>query len=248
MSKTEAQVKNEKEVRRIMEERGYDSFWGEEAEKKSDPAKAKRIIIGLVFVLIPIIGIGSVFVNLYLNNQKEQTKEALHTCLKETEQIYSATAEAGASEVGMYSSQIECHEKYKTDIYEQAVASLTEAKTRGELNACLKEADANYAVSDEEINNAGTDINALLILIKRVGSGIDAKMSCHNKYKTTEYETAMNKLKADKSETEAYIADAENAIKYEQTRPQAIYQQPSYSSSVHCSSRSVGGSIYTDCY
>ena len=248
MRKNEAQIKNEKEVRRIMKERGYDSFWGEEAGKKSDPTKAKKTIIGLVFVLIPIIGIGSVFINMYLNNQKEQTKEALHTCLKEAEQIYSATAEAGASEVGMYSSQIECHEKYKTDIYEQEVASLTESKTRGELNTCLKEANANYAVSDEERASAGTDVNTLLILVKRVGSGIDAEMSCHNKYRTIDYETAINKLKADKSENEAYIADAENAIKYEQTRPQTIYQQPSYSSSVHCSSRSVGSSIYTDCY
>ena len=243
MQKNEAQMKNEKEVRRIMEERGYNDFWEEKADNNSKSTKTKKIIVGLIFVIVPIIGLGSIFVNMYLNNQKEQTKEALRTCLEETDKIYSATAEAGASEVGRYASLIECHEKYKTDTYDQSVASLNELRTQNELDACLKEADNNYSVSDEEMANAGTDVNALLILVKRVGSGIDAKMSCHNKYKTAGYETAMNKLKADKSENEAYIDDANNAIKMQQ------YQSQSSSRSyTHCTSNSYGNSIYTNCY
>lgn len=241
MQKNEAQIKNEKEVRRIMEERGYNDFWEEKADNNLKSTKTKKIIVGLIFVIVPIIGLGSIFVNMYLNNQKEQTKEALRTCLEETDKNYSATAEAGASEVGRYTLLIECHEKYKTDTYDQSVASLNELKTQSELDVCLNEAEINYAISKEEIESAET-INDQLILVKRRGSGIDAKMDCHNKYKTNFYETEMNKLKADKAENKSYIEDAENTIKYRQSTG------PSSSKSTYCSSYTIGSSIYTNCY
>lgn len=241
MEKTEAQKKNEKEVQRIMKERGYNDFWGEETKKNTSPAKTKKIIVGLLFVITPVIGLSGGFITMYINHQKEQTKELLSSCLSEAVRVYSATAEKGATEAGMYQSQIECHEKYKTDNYEQRVAQLTEDKTESELNTCLAEADKNYAVSDEEINNAGTDISASLILIKRIGAGIDAKMNCHYKYKTSYSESELNKLKADKSENEAYIQDAENALEAQKYRS-------SSRRSINCSSYSHGNSTYTDCY
>ena len=66
MQKNEAQMKNEKEVRRIMEERGYNDFWEEKADNNSKSTKTKKIIVGLIFVIVPIIGLGSIFVNMYL--------------------------------------------------------------------------------------------------------------------------------------------------------------------------------------
>lgn len=248
MSKSEAQIKNEAEVRRIMKERSYE-FWDEPKKSKKKTPKRKGLVITCSIIILLLVSVGGVFfAKFYIEKMETETKEQLSSCLKEAEQIYYNTSDVtGASPSTLYSSQIECHEKYKTDSYDVEVARLNELKTSSDLNTCLEEASNNYAVSEEERINAGTDVNALLILIKRVGSGIDAKMSCHEKYKTPDYETQMSKLRADKSENEAYIADAENAIRYEQNRPQTIYQQPS-SSSVHCSSRSIGSSVYTDCY
>lgn len=234
MSKSEAQIKNEEEVRRIIKERNYD-FW-DEPTKQPKKSKKQHILSGIVIAVLVTFIIGF-SVSIFISKKREETEALLNDCISYT-----------WNKPDTYAEQIECYEKYKTEEHDEKVAELTEKKTGLDLIACLNEASENYAVTDEERANAGTDTNALLILVKRVGSGIDAKMSCHNKYKTADYETAMNKLKADKSENEAYITDAENAIKYEQTKPQTIYQQPSYSSSVHCSSRSVGSSIYTDCY
>lgn len=243
--KSEAQIRNEEEVHKIMKERGYDDFWGvkNDDRKPRDKVRIKKIIVGLTCIAMPIILVGSVFVNMYINNQKEQTRENLSECLKSALQTYENAIGAGVEGIEPYSSQIECHEKYKTDTYERDMASLTESKTSAELLMCLNQADENYAVSDEEIASAGNDVNAGLILVKRIGSRIDAKMSCHNKYKTNLYETEMNKLKADKAENKAYIEDAENAIKYQQN------QSKSYTStSTHCYSNSIGSSIYTNCY
>ena len=220
-----------------MEERGYNDFWEEKADNNSKSTKTKKIIVGVVFIIIPLIVLGSVFVNI----QKRQTEEALNACLAEVNEIYSATTEAGAPEVGRYTSLIECHEKYKTDTYDQSVASINEQKTRSELIVCLGEAETNYAISKEEIESAET-INDQLILVKRRGSGIDAKMDCHNKYKTSFYETDMNKLKADKAENKSYIEDIENTIKYRQSNGS------NSSKSTYCSSYTIGSSIYTNCY
>ncbi|MDO4508041.1 MAG: hypothetical protein Q4B65_01505 [Candidatus Saccharibacteria bacterium] len=119
-------------------------------------------------------------------------------------------------------------------------AKLEEEQTSFKLMQCIKEAEINYAVSDEESSSAGTDVHSLLILVKRIGSGIDAKISCHNKYKTDVYETEINRLKAAKSENEAHIEDAENAIEY----------QKNYTprKSLYCTTNGYGNSIYTHCF
>lgn len=204
--------------------------------------KKKTIVPYVIILVILAIGAGGLYAKIKLEDLKNKTIENLHSCLKTAENDYShiATME-GISATMMYSSQIECHEKYKTTDYEQKVAELKRFIKYSKLHDCLNEANKNYAVSDEDKNNAGTDINALLILVKRISAGIDTKLNCHSENRDASSEAEVAKLKADKSNNEAYIDYAENAIKLRQN-------QTNRQKSTHCSSRKVGDSIFTDCY
>lgn len=252
MPKSEAQLRNEKAVRKIMEERGYDSFWEEKHDKKSDTSRTKKIIIGLVFVMVPIIGLGIGFINMNMRIQKEQTEEALHTCITGLElppsmsedPSYEEVRDVAQAKLKYDKEMLSCHEKNKTEKYDDAVGEFSENIERDNLTLCLSNAELNYATSHEEIVNAENDAQSALVIFKRWDSKYSTQIDCYNKYNgTQDFQSELSALRADKSENQSYIDMVNDQIKN-----QGASGYYSGSTRLHCSTNSVGSYSWTNCY
>ena len=213
------------------------SFWGDDDydhdnQKPKTKVKITYIILVplLIVCLICFIPVG---LSIYKNHEEDVRSANLSSCL-------------GGNEY-KYDELIECYRQYGGADKEEKIAEQENMKEGVSLIQCLREASNNYALTDEEIEGAKSDLGASIVLIKRVGSGYRAQRECYVRYsKITNHDSEIDELDAKISENDAMVSYAESAqAAANSSRYNDIY---SYSSSFSCSSRTVGSSTYTSCF
>ena len=217
------------------------SFWGDddsEPKQKRNNKKEKSKSSGLVKVLAVVLilcGLASIpIVISFVNEAKTKERMAnLDTCLSEARGGYLKD---------QYSKTIECHEKYGGDDADEKINENKRLLEYTIISECTYQANENYKVSEEEINNAGNDVSANLILIKRVGEGYKAQKACYTENgKLGDYSSEISKLNSEISENQSMIEYAESALE----------SQKNYAASrnyMNCTTNRVGSSSYTSCY
>ncbi|MDO4508040.1 MAG: hypothetical protein Q4B65_01500 [Candidatus Saccharibacteria bacterium] len=115
MSKSQAQIENEQEVRRIMKERGYTPSNSLFDDTKPKEQKTKHGSSFKIFIsLFAIIGlsIGGIFV---FRNIEEKRLYQLNTCIYQTTESDNETSENDdyyTKKMAKYETQIQCYEKH----------------------------------------------------------------------------------------------------------------------------------------
>ena len=181
MEKTDAQQRNEDEVRRIMRERGF------ETASKSKPKKKRRdfdfSIIGKVLAAIVIVGSLSFGVLALINASKndEMVKDTsddnntaqnadyagLAACLDAT----YTDVEAGDPQfypklIASYKAQLDCHSQYPTPDNESEISDIKQRLGNVEIaakDAGVSQADidsAHSSISQQTATNQSTNVNA----------------------------------------------------------------------------------------
>lgn len=116
-----------------------------------------------------------------------------------------------------------------------------EARQATSLRSCVYDAQTNYAVSQEEIDAAGTDPDSNLILIKRMNNGAKEEVSCYEEYGDSSNESDYARAKSWLSETESYLESANNAVSNStnNTNP---------NTTTYCYTTTYSSSAITHCY
>ena len=218
------------------------SFWGDDepkVKKKTNNNKKKKkefgtlgkvlisILIACIIFLVPIL------IN-HNNIAREKDRQAnLTNCLSEAISEYLKD---------MYPKNIACYEKYGGEDAEEKITESKKELETVEIQECVNEANENYKVTDEEISSAGTDINANLILVRRVNDRFNAEKDCYKKYgKLGDYSSELNRIEAD-------IKESESMIKYGETEQEAANRYNESHRWLNCTTNTVGSSAYTNCY
>ena len=226
------------------------SFWDDDEPKinkkaKNDEYKKKKHTSGLTKTLLIIVLILTalastpIIISIISDAQERGRISNLNTCLSD------AQLKSFDSLKNSYSKNIECYEKYGGNDAEKNIDENKRLLETANIQECLNDAENNYKVTDEERENAGSDLGANMILVKRYGEKFKAQKSCYTKYgKLNDYSSEINKIDADITENQSMIDYGESAQKSQDI----INQSRRYNSSVHCTTNSYGTSAYTNCY
>ncbi len=218
------------------------SFWGDDdfvqktQSKKLNGKNKKHSIItkGLIVMLILVIVASVPIILFFINDAKTKERMAnLDNCLSEAEGGYLRD---------VYTETIKCHEKYGGENAEEEISKNKRLLEYDTIQECVNRANENYKVTDEEIANAGNDVGASLILIKRFGEGYKAQKACYTENgKLGNYSSEISKLNSEISENQSMIEYTESILE----------SQNNYSASrnyINCTTNRVGSSSYTSCY
>lgn len=216
------------------------SFWGDDEPKIKKKAKSKKqprykkpqIILVVILVLIILTGIPLLI--LHNNSVKEEERSSnLEKCLDNAVSEYLKDT---------YAKNIKCYEQYGG---EDAEEKINENKTHleyAQIQECVYDARENYKVTDEERNNAGSDLAANIMLVKRVGEGFKAEKECYTKYgKLGDYRSEIDKIEAD-------IKENQSMLEYGESEQESIRNYSNNHRSLNCTTNTVGSSAYTNCY
>ena len=212
------------------------NFWGDDEFEKPAKAPKKHNKVAVVLaaaVVTLIICFTPILYNLNKNKKEDERIENLTSCI--TVNNYE------------HEKAIECYEKYGGEDKEQRIKEENEYLEYEKVAQCLNEAYDNYKVSDEEIEDAGSDVRASLVLVKRYGAGFQAQRDCYVKYgKLGDYGSEIDALDAKISENNAMVEYGESIER--SSNSSQYYSIPSYSSSISCTSNTIGSSTFTSCY
>ena len=253
MPKSEAQIRNEKAVRKIMEERGY-GFLSEKdkAEIYKSEKKKKHIVVAVICIIILVIPVSFVVINIMINNHEAQVRADLDACLAEITAApivpenpsYEDVRDTAQLKLTEDTKKLACYEKNKTEKYDEATSELNENIARDNLTLCLSNAELNYTTSHEEIVNAENDAQAALVIFKRWDSKYSTQIDCYNKYNgEQDFQSEISALRADKSENQSYI-DMVN----EQIKNQSSASNYNFNNNISCSTTSIGSYSWTNCH
>lgn len=191
MPKTEAQIRNEEEVRRIMEERGYSSISSKKKVKKafSNNFPFKSFIVGFLVIGFLVSG-GILLQNNPFGNEQRDSSIDEATSSKNNEELAKFQACLGAidtSEIALddvefwnkhisrYEQTLSCYDNYpsvadpseKTELQNQLA----------ELQNNSKSAEANDATYRANMAQIDAELERNLAKIKEEGDTWDAELS-----------------------------------------------------------------------
>lgn len=214
MSKTEAQIRNEEEVRRIMEERGYSSASSKKKVKKAfgNSFPFKPFIVGFLVVGL-LIGGGILLQNNPFENKQDDNsinevassksdKELaeFQACLGsiDTSEIALDDMEFWSKHISRYEQAISCYDSYpsvadsseKTELQNQLA----------ELQNNSKSAEANDATYRANMTQIDAELEQNLAKIKEEGDAWDTELLRRVQERQAQREAidADNKKKQDK--------------------------------------------------
>lgn len=188
--KTEAQIKNEEEVRRIMEERGYSPASNKKKVRKAFGSNFsfKPFIVGFLAIGL-LIGGGVLLQNNPFENKQDNSSANENTsskndeelaefqaCLRsiDTSEIALDDAEFWNKHISRYEQTLSCYDNYpsvadpseKTELQNQLA----------ELQNNSKSAEANDATYRANITQINTELEQNLAKIKEEGDAWDAEL------------------------------------------------------------------------
>lgn len=216
------------------------SFWGDdEVEndakiRKKDNKNGKSGIatkVLIVIVVLCLIAFVPVAISFNDDAKEKERKDNLNSCIN---------ASISSSLRDQYSKKIDCYEKYGDENSKDEITKNERLLERVEIDECFFAAEEDYKVTDKERKDAGSDLGANLILVKRVGNKLAAQKECYTKYgKIGDYSSEISKIEADIKENQSMIEYGEEAQK----------SQNNYSKNwINCTTNTVGSSSYTNCY
>lgn len=240
MPKTEAQIRNEEEVRRIMEERGYSSVSSKKKVKKAFGNKFpfKPFIVGFLVVGILVSGGMLLHNNPFGNEQRDSsTDEAtfsknneelaeFQACLGsiDTSEIALDDAEFWNKHISRYEQTLSCYDNYpsvadpseKTELQNQLA----------ELQNNSKSAEANDATYRANMAQIDAELEQNLAKIKEGGDAWDAELLRRVQERQAQREAidADNKKKQDEYDAQQKAKkEAEEQAKQEKIARCATY-------------------------
>lgn len=236
------------------------SFWGDD-EPESKPKKKKEnkgkkfplFTKVLVAVLIAcLIMFAPVLISMNNERVKQEKIASLHDCLSAAENRETGSYE-GLSEyektrmiytnmVSKSNENITCYEKYGDENSGSAIEQNQGTIEFAKIQICLDDAYENYKVTDAERKDAGSDLDANMILVKRVGAGYAAQKDCYTKY------GKLNDYSSEISELDAEIKENQSWIDYGKSAQEAQKYYSASRKSINCTTNTYGSSSYTNCY
>lgn len=191
MPKTEAQIKNEEEVRRIMEERGYSSASNKKKVKKTfgNNFPFKPFIAGFLVVGL-LIGGGILLQNNPFENKQDDNpinEVAYSKSDKELAEFQACLGAIDASEIALddmefwskhisrYEQAISCYDSYPSVADSSEKAELQNQLT--ELQNNSKSAEANNVTYRANMTQIDAELERNLAKIKEEGDTWDTELS-----------------------------------------------------------------------
>ena len=143
-----------------------------------------------------------------------------------------------------YDMALSCYNRYQVKDYQEKVDELESYKKEAEtykqesdLSTCVRNAQNNSTISDEELQRAENDMTTTIALLTRLSNGYQEEINCYEKYGSGQYESNISELRIKKSETDSYIESAKNST-----------INNGGSNYLYCTTNSVGNYTYTNCY
>lgn len=234
--------------------------------KKNRKKLIAIIVIGIVFI------IGSIAAAIIIpreieKNERIETSNKLHDCLKSGYNRIVPGADASSGEVQaklfvepnsdvealfggvmemeenseVYEMAISCYDKYHVADYQTSISTLKSYKKAADLSRCVKTAEKNSEITDEELQRAKYDNALAIALITRIGNGYQEEINCYEKYGTSADDSRVIELRSKKAENDSYLESAKSTMISTPSNETGNY-------STHCATHAIGNYVYTDCY
>ena len=139
----------------------------------------------------------------------------------------------------MYKMAISCYNEHKVEDYQEMVDKLQAYENKADQAICLYNVEKNTEITNSELESAKNNIIETIGLFTRLSNRYQEQINCYEKYKTEESDTKISELRIKKSENDAYLESAKQST---------INGGGNGNTNIHCTTNTIGGYTYTNCY